>query len=71
MKVSTRSLVRDFPKAKAAARKGQPVEIVDGRTGERFMLTTKPTRTFGELAAGAKGAYAGPRKLSSREGFGG
>jgi hypothetical protein len=71
MKVSTRSLVREFPKAKAAARKGQAVEIVDGKSGERFLLTAKPTHTFGELAASAKGAYAGPRDLSTREGFGG
>lgn len=71
MKISTRSLVREFPKAKAAARKGRTVEIVDGKTGEHFILTAKPTRTFGELAAGAKGAYQGPRDLSSREGFGG
>lgn len=70
MKLSTRSLVRDFPKAKAAARKGQAVEIVDGRTGEKFLLTAKPTRTFGELAAQARGVYAGPRDLSTREGFG-
>lgn len=70
MKLTTRSLVRDFPKAKAAARKGQAVEIVDGNTGEKFILTAKPTRTFGELAAGAKGVYAGPRNLSTREGFG-
>ncbi len=71
MKLSTRSLVRDFPRAKAAARKGQAVEIVDGKTGERYVLTAKPTRTFGELAARAKGVYAGPRNLSTREGFGG
>ena len=71
MKLTTRSLVREFPKAKAAARKGQTVEIVDGKTGERFILTAKPTKTFGELAAGAKGVYAGPRGLSTREGFGG
>ncbi len=71
MKISTRSLVRAFPKAKAAARKGQTVEIVDGNTGEKFLLTAKPTRTFGELAARAKGVYAGPRDLSTREGFGG
>lgn len=70
MKLSTRSLVRDFPKAKAAARKGQAVEIVDGNTGEKFLLTAKPTRTFGELAARAKGVYAGSRNLSTREGFG-
>lgn len=70
MKLSTRSLMRDFPKAKAAARKGQAVEIVDGNTGEKFLLTAKPTRTFGELAARAKGVYAGPRDLSTREGFG-
>ena len=62
--------MREFPKAKAAARKGQAVDIVDGRSGERFLLTAKPTRTFGELAASAKGAYAGPRGLSQREGFG-
>ena len=71
MKLSTRSLMRDFPKAKAAARQGQAVEIVDGKTGERFVLTAKPTRTFGEIAARAKGVYAGPRNLSTREGFGG
>lgn len=71
MKLSTRSLMRDFPRAKAAARKGQAVEIVDGKSGERFILTAKPTRTFGELAARAKGVYAGPRDLSTREGFGG
>ena len=71
MKLSTRSFVREFPKAKAAARKGQAVEIVDGKTGERFILTAKTTKTFGELAAGAKGVYAGPRDLSTREGFGG
>ena len=70
MKVSSRSLVRDFPKAKAAARTGQAVEIVDGKTGERFVLTAKPKRTFGELAARAKGVYSGPRDLSTREGFG-
>ena len=71
MKISTRSLVREFPKVKAAARKGRAVEIVDGKTGERFILTAKPTKTFGELAAGAKGVFAGPRDLSTREGFGG
>lgn len=71
MKISSRSLVREFPKAKAAARKGQAVEIVDGKTGERFILTAKPTKTFGEIAARAKGVYAGPRDLSTREGFGG
>jgi hypothetical protein len=71
MKLTTRSLMRDFPKAKAAARRGQAVEIVDGKTGEQFVLTAKPIRTFGELAAPAKGIYAGPRDLSSREGFGG
>ena len=54
MKISTRSLMRAFPKAKAAARKGQTVEIVDGNTGEKFLLTAKPTRTFGELAARAR-----------------
>jgi hypothetical protein len=69
MKLSTRSLVRDFPKAKAAARKGKAVEIVDGKTGERFLLTAKPTKTFGELAASAKGVYSGARNLSTREGF--
>ena len=71
MKISSRSLVREFPKAKAAARKVQTVEIVDGNTGERLLLTAKPTKTFGELAASAKGVYAGPRDLSTREGFGG
>lgn len=70
MKLTSRSLVRDFPRAKKAARQGQSVEIVDGKTGERFLLTAKPTRTFGELAAGAKGVYAGPRDLSTREDFG-
>jgi hypothetical protein len=69
MKISTRSLVRDFPRIKAAARKGQTVEIRDGRTGEAFLLTAKPTQTFGELARSAKGVYSGPRDLSSREGF--
>ncbi|WP_043587878.1 hypothetical protein [Geminisphaera colitermitum] len=69
MKVSTRSLVREFPKIKAAARKGQTVEIHDGKTGETFLLNAKPTRTFGELAASAKGIYSGPRNLSTREGF--
>ena len=62
--------MRDFRKAKAAARKGQAVKIVDGKTGERFALTAKPMRTFGEIAASAKGIYAGPRNLSTREGFG-
>jgi len=70
MKVSTRSLVRDFPKAKAAARKGQAVEIVDGKTGDRFVMTAKPKSSFGELAARAKGVFHGPRNLSMREGFG-
>jgi hypothetical protein len=69
MKISTRSLVREFPRVKAAARKGQTVEIRDGRTGEAFLLTAKPTQTFGELARSAKGVYSGPRDLSSREGF--
>ncbi len=69
MKVSTRSLVREFPKVKAAARKGQKVEIYDGRTGEAFFLTAKPTKSFGQLAETAKGVYAGARDLSSREGF--
>ena len=67
MKISTRSLVRNFPKVKAAARKGQIVEICDGRTGEAFLLTAKPTQTFGELARSAKGVYSGPRDLSSHE----
>ena len=70
MKLSTRSRMREFPKAKAAARKGQAAEIVDGKSGERFLLTAKPTQTFGELAAHANGVYAGPHNLSSREGFG-
>jgi hypothetical protein len=70
MKISTRSLVREFPKARAAARKGQAVEIVDGKIGESFMLTAKPTKTFGELAARAKGVHTGPHNLSSRVGFG-
>jgi hypothetical protein len=70
MKLSTRSLMRGFPKAKAAAQKGQTVEIVDGKSGERFLLTAKRTQTFGEIAARAKGVYAGPRDLSMREGFG-
>lgn len=69
MKISTRSLVREFPKAKAAARKGRTVEIRDGKTGELFLLIAKPTQTFGELAASAKGVHAGPRNLSTREGF--
>ena len=69
MKISTRSLMREFPKARAAACKGRKVEIRDGKTGETFLLIAKPKRTFGELAASAKGAYAGPRNLSSREGF--
>ena len=69
MKISTRSLVREFPRIKAAARKGQKVEIYDGRTGEAFFLTAKPKETFGELAEMAKGVYSGPRDLSSREGF--
>ena len=69
MKVSTRSLVRDFPRIKAAARKGQTVEIHDGRTGETFLLTAKTKQTFGEIARSAKGVYSGPSDLSSREGF--
>lgn len=71
MTLSTRSLMREFPMAKAAARKGQAVEIVDGKSGERFLLTAKPVRSFGELAAPAKGVYKGPRTLSTREGLGG
>jgi hypothetical protein len=69
MKISTRSLVRNFPRVKAAARKGRTVEIRDARTGETFFLTAKPTQTFGELAASAKGVYSGPHDLSFREGF--
>ncbi len=71
MKHSTRSQMRESPRAKAAAPKQQAVEIVDGKSGERFLLTAKPTRTFGELAAHARGVFAGPRNLSVREGFGG
>lgn len=67
--ISIRTFIREFPKARAAARKGQPVEIHDGKTGEAFILTAKPTRTFGELAAPGKGAYSGPDDLSSRQGF--
>jgi len=69
MKISTRSLVREFPKIKAAARKGQKVEIYDRRTGEAFVLTATPKKTFGELGEMAKGVYSGPRNLSSRRGF--
>jgi hypothetical protein len=69
MKISSRSLVREFPKVKAAARKGQKVEIYDRRTGETFFLMAKPKKTFGELAEMAKGVYSGPRDLSSRQGF--
>ncbi len=71
MTLSIRSLVRDFPKARAAARKGQAVEILDGKSGERFLLTAQPNRSFGELAASAKGVFKGPRNLSTREGMGG
>lgn len=69
MKISTREMVRAFPKAKAAARSGTTVEIRDGKTGDVFLLTAKPVRTFGEVAAAAKGVFAGPRSLSGREGF--
>ncbi len=69
MKITTRSLVREFRRIKAAARKGQKVEIYDGRTGEAFFLTAKPKKTFGELAEMAKGVYSGHTNLSSREGF--
>jgi len=62
MKISTRSLVRDFPRVKAAARKGQKVEIHDGRTGEAFFLTAKSKKTFGELAEMAKGVLLRPQK---------
>lgn len=41
MTLATRSPVREFPKAKAAARKGQMVEIVGRKSGERFLLTAK------------------------------
>lgn len=71
MTLATRSPVREFPKAKAAARKGQTVEIVGRKSGERFLLTAKGSRTFGELAAPGKGVYKGARDLSTREGFGG
>lgn len=70
MKVNSRSLVRQLPKIKAAARKGRTVEIVDQKTGEKFTFAAKQSKTFGELAARAKGAYSGPKNLSSREGFG-
>ncbi len=49
MKFSIHSFVCGFTKAKAAARKGQTVEIVNGNTGEMFLLMAKPTRTFGEF----------------------
>jgi hypothetical protein len=71
MKVSVRTLVRDFARVKEAALKGQTIEIHDARTGEAFILTAKPKMTFGELAASAKGVYHGPKDLSSREGFDG
>jgi hypothetical protein len=44
--------------------------LVDGKTGEHFLLAAKPSSTFGKLAARAKGAYKGPRDLSTQEGFG-
>jgi hypothetical protein len=67
-----RAFMRKSPKTKSVACKGRAVEtVVDGKSGERFLLVAKPTRTFGELAAPAKGTYAGPRDLSAREGFGG
>jgi RecB family exonuclease len=69
MKLSTRSIMRDFPMAKAAARKGQAVEIVDGKTGKSFIAKAKPVATFGQLAARAKGSYEGARNLSRREDF--
>jgi hypothetical protein len=69
MKISTRALVREFPKVKAAARKGQKIQIYDQRSGETFFLTAKRMETFGELAEMAKGVYSGPRDLSTREGF--
>lgn len=71
MTISIRELVRDFPKVKAAVRKGKVIEIRDGKTGEVFVLTLKreQKQTFGELAASAKAVYAGPKDLSSREGF--
>lgn len=69
MKISTRSLVREFPKIKSAARKGQKIEIYDRRTGEAFLLVASRKKTFGELAEMAKGVYSGARNLSSREGF--
>lgn len=71
VKVSTRALVREFPKVKQAARKGGSVEITDQHTGESFILTAKPRKTFGELAAAAKGVMRGPHNLSTREGFDG
>jgi hypothetical protein len=70
MKTSKRSRAREIPKAGAAANQGRAETVVDGKTGGRFLLTAKPTRTFGELAAPAKGIFSGPRHLSIREGFG-
>jgi hypothetical protein len=70
MTFSIRSFLKEFPKAKAEARKGRAVEIVDGKSGEKFLLTAKPIGTFGRLAARARGVYSGPRGLSAREGFG-
>ena len=64
MKISTRSAVREFPKARA-------VVIVDGNTGESFVLMAKPTKTFGRTRGAGQGGYAGPRNLSTREGLGG
>ena len=69
MTVTTRTLLREFTSVKEAARKGQAVEVRDGKTGEVFLLTAKPTRTFGDLAEAAKGAFSGPKNLSAREGF--
>jgi hypothetical protein len=71
VKNSKHSRKSEFPKARTALRKGQAVEIGDANAGESFVVTAKPPKTFGELAARAMGAYAGSRNLSAREGFGG
>lgn len=71
MKVTVRGLMRDFPKVREAARRGQTVEICDGRSGETFLLTAKPRQAFGDVASSARGVYAGDRDLSTREGFDG
>jgi len=68
MKMTTRTFISRFGKAKQAARNGQIVEVRDEETGAVFAFSLK-RRAKWRFAPDAIGIVDGPTDLSQRRGL--